>query len=215
MSLLILLAAIAVQPAEPEPIKVVGRAWAPFVSPMGEPFRSRTADDDTLVNWFRQADRDGNDALTAAELTADAERFFAMLDADGDGSILPMEFVSYEWEIAPEIQTNSRWRPARGEEKKRRKRDPDTLQGAARYALLNIPQPVAAADTNFDRAVTLEEFRQAAGYRFQLLDRQSDLSLTLPDLQAMRPLPRNAQRDRGKGDKERDVRVANPVPLGD
>ena len=36
------------------------------------------------------------------------------------------------------------------------------LQGAARYALLNIPEPVAAADTDFNRGITLEEFRQAA-----------------------------------------------------
>ena len=43
-------------------------------------------------------------------------------------------------------------------------------QGAARYALLNIPEPVAAADTNFDRAISRNEFRQAAIARFELLD---------------------------------------------
>ena len=39
--------------------------------------------------------------------------------------------------------------------------------------LLNIPEPVAAADTDFNRAITLEEFRQAAIERFQLLDRRT------------------------------------------
>ena len=36
----------------------------------------------------------------------------------------------------------------------------DGLQGAARYGLLNIPQPVAGADADFNRAITLDEFRQ-------------------------------------------------------
>ena len=45
-------------------------------------------------------------------------------------------------------------------------------QGAARYALLNMPEPVAAADADFNRAITLAEFRQAALDRFQLLDKK-------------------------------------------
>ena len=214
MSLFLLVAALAVQTAKSEPITVVGRPFAPFVSPMGEPFRVGSADEDALVKWFRQADRDSDGRLELDELTADGERFFAVLDTDRDGQILPTEFVAYEWEIAPEIQTNSRWRPAYGEARRLAKgrREPDTLQGAARYGLLNIPQPVAAADANFDRAVSREEFRRAAAYRFQLLDRQQDLGLTIAELQVLRPAPRDQQRSRRPGKNERDARIGNPLP---
>ena len=48
-----MLAAAQVTPATPN--KVTGHAWAPFISPMGEPFRAKTATDDTLkrnkLNW--------------------------------------------------------------------------------------------------------------------------------------------------------------------
>jgi len=79
---LILLAATS----EP-PINVVGHAWAPFISPMGEPFRPRDASDDTLARWFSQADRNHDGQLTPDEMRADADRFFATLDSDGDGVI--------------------------------------------------------------------------------------------------------------------------------
>ena len=49
--LLVLLAPAATVPSS-APITVTGHAWAPFISPMGEPFRARTPDDDTLADWF-------------------------------------------------------------------------------------------------------------------------------------------------------------------
>src|SRR4051794_39174763 len=53
----ILAAAAPAQVPPSAPITVTGHAWAPFISPMGEPFRARTISDDTLANWFLQADR--------------------------------------------------------------------------------------------------------------------------------------------------------------
>lgn len=220
MGPIVLTIALAIQAVDPRPIIVVGRGWAPFISPMGEPFRAQSAEDDTFANWFRQADRDGDSTLTAAEMDADALRFFAALDSDGNKTILPEEIVAYEWEVAPEIQVNSRWRDPRGTPKPEKKPartswyDPDGRQGAARYALLNMPQPVAQADTNFDRAVTVDEFRSAAAYRFQLLDRNSDKNLALAELRTLLPPPRSA-RKRQKIDKNaRDTRVGTPVPIG-
>ena len=217
----LLIAAVALQAAQPEPIDVVARVWAPFISPMGEPFRSRAPGDDTLVYWFAQADGDGDGVLTESEMRADAERFFAMLDADRDGAILPAEIVAYEWEVAPEVQVNSQRRRARGEpapapDKRRRTPaayDLHRLQGAARYTLLNIPQPVAAADADFDRAITIGEFRSAAEHRFRLLDRAGDRQLVLAELQAMVPSPSDKRRRPQKG--ERDARIGVPVPLED
>ena len=215
---------------EPE-IKVLGYPWAPFISPMGEPFRSRSAGDDPFARWFQQADRNRDAMLTADELQADAERFFATLDSDGDSQVDPEELAVYETEIAPEVQVNTRWKrsaQALAEEKAklrdgknrwRADRDvdgyqPNGLQGAARYGLLNIPQPVAGADADFNRGTTLDEFRRAASQRFQLLDSKRQGWLTLLELEPLLPTrPTKAARTRRAKDEPADTRVGQPFPV--
>jgi EF hand domain-containing protein len=225
----------AVEPPDTRPVFVTGHAWAPFISPMGEPFRARSANDDTLADWFARADRNHDGSITLDEMQADAERFFASLDTDHDGKLDPDEIANYEYEIAPDIQVMSRTRLAPGvapakpraaetaTDRPRRKRDRGDdiedsalalrggLQGAARYGLLNMPEPVAAADSDFDRAVTLAEFRRAALDRFALLDRTRSARLTLAELAALRPVI--GANGRAKRPKDApDTRVGNPLP---
>lgn len=212
--LLLLMLGAAAKPSDP--IYVKGHAWAPFISPMGEPFRARTAEDDTLARWFAGADRDHDGALTADELVADADRFFATLDSNHDGEIDPDELVQYEWEIAPDIQLMSRTRPAPGAPRTKPDHEPHELplgglQGAARYGLLNMPEPVAAADANFDRGISLAEFRQAARERFALLDSAGAGRLSLAQLQALRPAVAT-DRHRDSGKDVPDPRIGNPLP---
>ena len=226
--------------AAPTPITVTGQRWAPFISPMGEPFRSRSPDDDTVADWFNQADRNHDGYLTADEMQADAERFFRTLDTNHDGQIDPDELAQYEWQVAPEIQVNSRQRHRRGDQavataaddddqgglpanddrsRKRKRPDPGmgigidgSPMGAARYSLLNIPEPVAAADTDFNRVITLDEFRQAARERFQLLDTKHEGKVSLAELEAMLPLP-PPPGHKPKPPKNRvDTRYGLPVP---
>lgn len=215
-------------------IVVTGHQVPPFISPMGEPFRGRVGGKDAFVAWFRQADPNHDDALTLNEFQADADRFFARLDLNRDGQIDPDELVQYEWEIAPEIQVNSRLKRPGGaitrddplslddqvREGRRRKRDreaaydPEGLQGASRYALLNMPEPVAAADADLNRAVSRAEFQQAATHRFQLLDGRHQGQVTLPELEARLPkLPKPGKRPRRKADQP-DSRVGVPLPPG-
>lgn len=224
-------------PAAEIPITVTGHAWAPFISPMGEPYRARTADDDTLADWFRRADLNHDGALTAAEMQWDAERFFATLDLNHDGEIDPDELVHYEWEVAPDIQVNSRTRRTPGQpapaaladdtqhdrrhDRRRRQEEVNgslglggALQGAARYGLLNLPEPVAAADTDFNRGVSLDEFRAAAAARFALLDRAHQGQITLAQLELMRPPPlTGGKQPKRKGDLP-DPRIGSPLPSG-
>ena len=69
--------------------------------------------------------------------------FFKALDTNADGEIDPDEVTHYE----------------------------QTIQAKSyRYSLLNIPEPVISADTDFNRGVSVEEFRRAASKRFRLLD---------------------------------------------
>jgi Ca2+-binding EF-hand superfamily protein len=58
-------------------------------------------------------------------------------------------------------------------------------EGAARFSLLNIPQPIRAADSNLDWKVTAEEWAKAADQRFALLDTDGDGKLTLDTLPAL------------------------------
>lgn len=230
-----LLLLLAVQGASPSaPIVVTGRGGVPFISPMGEPIRARVPNEDTLARWFNQVDRNHDGVLTPDELVADAQRYFTeVLDTNHDGQIDPDELVHYEWTIAPEIQVNSRFRHARapgepppkeeadtpGGEPKRGRPDRERFkidygpQGAARYALLNMPEPVAAADADFNRAITLQEFKQAALDRFQLLDKKREGRVALAELEAMKPVITANGKASKHRDDDPDTRVGQPLPV--
>lgn len=219
---------MSVAAAEEPPIIVKAYPWAPFISPMGEPFRPRPSGEAPIARWFNQADRNRDGMIAADEMQADADRFFARLDNNRDGQIDPDEVRAYEWEIAPEVQVNSNWNrprgvaapePRRGKGERRRKDEHDGyhidgLQGAARYALLNIPQPVSGTDADFNRIITLAEFRQAASYRFKLLDGDRLGGLSLQALEARLPVRPEGRRARHRKDAP-DTRIGLPLPEGD
>ena len=230
------LLASAAQAEEPKtPITVTGYRWAPFLSPMGEPFRSHTPDDDPFKRWFHQADGNQDGMLAGDEMRADAARFFAVLDGNRDGRIDSEERMTYESQIAPEVQVNSQWKRTRQQtaaearssvDRDRGDRRPrrdngidgyqlDGLQGAARYGLLNIPEPVAGADANFDRFVSLEEFRRAASYRYQLLDSDRSGRLTMQNLEGLLPSRPKEGRRVKRPKNAVDTRIGLPVPMGD
>ena len=184
---------------------------------MGEPFRPETREVSGLAQWFQQADRNHDGRLTLDEMQADADRFFALLDVNHDGEIDPDEIERYETVVAPEISSGAHFEMAlgagglpdgesggrggyrghggRGEHHggggRRFTRDAslDGHQGASRYGLLDLPEPVTAADADFNRGVSREEFRQAAGQRFLALDLDHRGFLALPDLEKIRPAP--------------------------
>lgn len=175
-------------PVCPQPIKPVL-----FISPMGEPFRPKGEGDEPMKHWFNQADRDHDGRLTVGELMLDADRFFVTLDKDGNGELLPDEVYAYEQDVAPEIRLYQRRaerdpaaRPDRDEEERprpqKRKGGPDGVIGAGRYGFLNIPNPVASADDDINRAVSALEFRAAAAERFRDLDPGQTKALTVAQL---------------------------------
>ena len=66
-------------------------------------------------------------------------------------------------------------------------------EGAARFSLINEPQPVRGADANLDWKVTVDEWSRAAARRFALLDTGQTGRLSLGDLPrpgGMGPPPR-------------------------
>ena len=187
----IVLAAAAAQPTAAIPPAASSAAPArqglgrSFISPMGEPFVGRTPGEDGLVVWFAQADANHDGMLTADEMAVDADRFFKTLDLNHDGEIDPDEITNYEAYIVPELRVDPIFSAADlpgGEHVEH----VDDETNAGRMGLLKIPEPVASADTNFDRGVSPAEFDAAAKQRFQLLDSNNSGGLTLRDLQVIR-----------------------------
>ncbi|OYU68532.1 MAG: hypothetical protein CFE28_00075 [Alphaproteobacteria bacterium PA2] len=190
-----------------------------FISPSGEPFRHGQG----AAAWFAQTDADHDGAVTLVEFRKDASRAFALLDRNSDGVIDGPETTYYENELVPEIsQTTgdgdrgpsgerggrgSRGRPppggpgpdreGRGEPPPSGGRNGGTpRQGAGRFAYLDIPEPIRAADLNLDWRVTGAEWLKAADRRFAMLDTGALGKLTpetLPRLPGPPP-PRGSRR---------------------
>jgi hypothetical protein len=74
-----------------------------FISPCGQPFRAKRGAPYPVVDWFHQADKNGDGKLDRAEFNADAEAFFHTLDRNHDGFLSPYEVNYYELRICPEV----------------------------------------------------------------------------------------------------------------
>ncbi len=179
-----------------------------FVSPAGKPYHARFGEPYPVSAWFAAADSDHDGRLTREEMRADAKAFFLELDTNHDGMIDGAEVENYENNIAPEIlppigrlhegegfdanldlndqrnTENPRNNARRGGGQARAPRAPkgETTQGAALFSLLNQPEPVSAADTDFNGQVTLAEFLAAADRHFDRLDTKEQGYLTLAGL---------------------------------
>ncbi|NYT42655.1 hypothetical protein HZY97_17915 [Sphingomonas sp. R-74633] len=177
-----------------------------FISPMGEPFRGPDAPN----IWFDKADANHDGVLTQDEMEADAARFFAVLDRGHDGEIDPDDLEYYETEVAPMIRvggymgTEAESTEGSGDSDSPRPKATYVAQGAARFGYFDYPEPVAVADTNFNRGVDAREFRIAADKRFALLDKNGDGKIEkseLPKLEtpSFKPGKRGGGGGRGMG----------------
>ena len=169
--------------AQPQTIGTPGPGRL-FISPMGEPFFGRVPGEDGLIVWFNQADRNHDGMITLDEMTADADRFFQVLDRTHDGEIDPDDIDYYE-QAVPQIRAQTMITTSTTPGGTMAEHA-DSETSAGRLGLLQIPEPVASADSNFNRGVSPQEFRDAAVKRFQLLDTGNRGKLTLPDLQGIR-----------------------------
>ena len=157
-----------------------------FISPPGEPFRTAPGQGDARAAWLRLVDPTGSGVIAAGALAADARRYFAVLDRDHNGAIEGAEVSVYENTIVPEILAGGGGPPGA----------PGGLQGAARFGLLNDPQPIRSADFNFDHRVTLAEYERKARETFTRLDANHDGVLRVSELP---PPPSSTAPRRGGG----------------
>lgn len=158
-----------------------------FISPMGQPFHGNEAAPDPERAWFDAADADHDGTVSRAEFQADATRFFATLDRKHDGEIDPDDIDYYESSVAPEVRSGNGGPAiiASGSDSEGGSRAPayDAGKlGAARFSYFQFPEPVTAADRNFNRGVDAREFADAATKRFASLDTNHDGKLSWDEL---------------------------------
>jgi hypothetical protein len=179
-----------------------------FFSPMGKPFRAKMGAPYPVVDWFKEADKDGDGKLDHAEFMADAAAFFDLLDLNHDGALSSYEVAVYEHTVAPEILGYnvpvSDLRGARSvpghdgarlwlaqmaqpqvglEQPNEATAVTETIpEGAAPFGLLETPEPLAAADIDFSGIILKANFLKLADRRFNTLDHNQDGYLTLAKL---------------------------------
>ena len=186
---LILLAVAAAQAAAParSQCRVHGRGGRPFISPMGEPFRARPRRRHArrLVQPGRPQPRRlsdrRRDASRRPALLRDARHQSRWRDRSRRDHPLRDRGRARN----PAANRMRCWAPAKPDgnravggggrsadggghgtrrvaQHRPRRGAPMAHQGAGRYGLLDLPEPVVAADADFNRGISLDEFRQAA-----------------------------------------------------
>ena len=147
------------------------------------------------------ADQDDDGAISNVEFRADADAFFASLDSNNDKIIDGDEMAAYE-RLAPgrtraagggaKLPSSARPKPTSSSPVEKGRvavvtsgKVPSASRihpGGGRINFSEVPQPVAMADANLDRRVTLEEFRRTAGRRFSNYDLDKDGRLSRKEL---------------------------------
>ena len=153
-----------------------------FIAPSGELYRAPAEAPYPVANWFARADADHDGKLTEGEFVADFLRFFATLDLDHDGIVDGRELSRYEEVLAPELHTSSYDGSSPAKHELGSFMGKDDPQGAGRFDLLRVPEPVASMDTNLNGRITREEAQDAAEYRFSVLDAHQHGFLLVTDL---------------------------------
>ncbi|MDC7683613.1 hypothetical protein PQU92_10015 [Asticcacaulis sp. BYS171W] len=184
---------------------------AVFFSPSGEVFKAPLKDPYPTAVWFAAADTDKDGALSRDEFMNDALRFFAIVDRDGKKVITSQDNSHYEAVLAPEIAgfsplvaqpKNPRRAEDEGDKEAAQNRYVKRVVGAAQFSLINEPQPIRNADTNFDFRITVDEWINATGQRFDMLDANKDGKLTLAELPKT-PLQRGLEQRAVEREKEK------------
>ncbi|HUO22788.1 MAG TPA: hypothetical protein VMU59_09770 [Caulobacteraceae bacterium] len=142
-----------------------------FISPAGEAFSAPVTDPYPVVKWFARMDKKGDGKVDIDEFRADAMHVFDALDRDHDGLLDSGEIHAYEGYLVPIVtQVN----PLGGETA--------ADQGASPFSLFKEPEPITAADRNFDFKITRQEFLDQADRHFHTLDKGAKGYITLAEL---------------------------------
>jgi hypothetical protein len=174
-----------------------------FISPSGQPFRAAPGAPYPSAVWFAGADADHDGRLTVQEFRADALAFFNSLDKNHDGVVDGFETQDYERsipEMAPRVRSlqfgegmnmnlgrrggggGGGGQGGGGGGRRSGRGAVGGREGAALFSYFFDPQPVAAADSDFNSRISLTEAQSIADRRFAMLDTAGAGFLTLATL---------------------------------
>lgn len=166
-----------------------------YLSLMGEPVRG-DAGASPIAKWIAQADSNGDGVIDRSEMQADTERFFHRLDTNGDGIIDPDEMSNYENVIAPAnvrmagglraVTVRARTTVGYADDQDGPSDGGPRVYGSGFGDAMPVPEPVAMADTDISRTVSLQEFKAAARKRFAQHDVNGDGKLSADELSPQR-----------------------------
>tara|TARA_R110001606_G_scaffold359994_9_gene512384 strand:- start:21762 stop:22499 length:738 start_codon:yes stop_codon:yes gene_type:complete len=165
--------------------------------------------------WFLRLDRDGDQVLSLGEIMQYEQEVTLALQGgrrpggadrrnpERSGSLPPVHGLA----LAGDQERPQRGGGGRqGGQRGQGRRDGGDGGGAvsrlAMAGLLNVPQPVKSADTNFDQKVTRDEWHATADRWFRLLDSDHDgrlLMSELPETALQRGEGRGPGRGQGQG----------------
>ncbi|NWH09681.1 MAG: hypothetical protein HXY22_13730 [Alphaproteobacteria bacterium] len=178
-----------------------------FISPHGEAFRGGAGQGSGLDLWFAHSDQDQDGRISEAEFDRDAKAFFAVLDANHDGTVTSLEVTSQQKAVAQEVLAGvapQRLRPTSGgmgggggpgggpsgpsggaeRGMGARPSRGQSPMGASRFGLLQEPEPVMAADVDLSGRVTMDELTAKTAQRFLRLDVNGDHFIDRAELPA-------------------------------
>jgi Ca2+-binding EF-hand superfamily protein len=177
----------------------------PTFSPNGEPLIGKfwPADcEEAEALWFDRLDTVHSGRLTLAQLQADAERQYKLMDLRHDGRVTAEELSNYRLkemgghyisvstpdqkdtiERLDEEDDDSGGRRELGRYDRRGSDDTKSGKMDAFAALTtDQPDPVMSADTDLDGSVTLEEFRTLVDQNFAEFDKEHAGYITKPEV---------------------------------
>lgn len=164
----------------------------PVASPVGELLGGMAADEEAQVaawaGWFARADQDKDGLLSSAEIAADAARFFALMDADGDGGVNARELADYR--LAALRPPDA---PAPGDAPPGPRRQGPAGEGGGRAFGGLAEDRVMAADRNLDFRVTLIELTEMAQTRLAAMDGDKDGKVNVAEVEAAARLAFNTR----------------------
>jgi hypothetical protein len=181
----------------------------PTFSPNGEPLIGGNwppVCEDAMAAWFDRVNASHDGKLTYAQLEADAQRQYALMDLRHDGKVTAAELSAYRLKVmgghflsvSTPGQHNTLERDpndpsgldasrAFGDPEGRRKKDDDeSRKRIDAFAALTTdqPDPVMTADTDLDGSVTWDEFRALVAQNFADFDKQHKGVVTKDEVRA-------------------------------
>lgn len=129
------------------------------------------------ANWVARADTNKDGAVDLGEAKADARRFFATVDADGNGAITPVELTDYRVKTYPAEYRRSIAAPLPPTSAPAKTPGGTELPDPERRRYLMTPATsdlVMAADADLDFRVSLDELLAKMTERGVKLDTNGD-----------------------------------------